>query len=296
MAEHRQTVMTLNTDYLRTGERLIALLGRPTVDGLYLPAPVSDETFRDEFGFVFLSDGGIGPFYVSLGGLLRDLWHRHPDPARRNADPRDLLQGFSGRDLAARALALGTYNALSASLWRAAGFEPPDRGAGSGLAGVPPGSLVGMVGYFCPLIEKLTAQGHRVLVLEQAPERVSEQEGVLLTADPRDLRSCTQVLCTASTLVNDSLDELLGVIDTGTTRFELVGPSGSGLPDALFARGVGAVGGIRFSDRARLVEHLRRGESWGSAGRKYQLEKAVYPGLDALATRLTDGRVNTGQS
>ena len=60
--------------------------------GLYLPQPVADETFRDEFGFVFLEDGSVGPFYVSMGGILADLWHRHPEPAACRADVHALLQ------------------------------------------------------------------------------------------------------------------------------------------------------------------------------------------------------------
>ena len=277
--------MSMNAEYRQIGEQLSRVLGRPTIDGLYLPAPVADETFRDEFGFVLLSDGSVGPFYVSMGGILRELWRRHPDPATFTADPLSLLTGFSQHDLADRALALGAYNALSAALMRASGFEPPDRAGNSGLDATPPGAPIGMVGYFCPLVDKLTAQGSEVLVLEQAPERVPDRPGVLMTADPRDLRQCGRVLCTASTLINDSLAGLLATVDR-QAPFELIGPSGSGLPDPLFARGVATVGGIQFPGREQLLDQLRRGESWGSAGRKYQLDTRSYPGLDELLALL----------
>jgi uncharacterized protein (DUF4213/DUF364 family) len=106
-----------------------------------------------------------------------------------------------------------------------------------------------------------------------------------MTADPRDLRQCGRVLCTASTLINDSLAELLATVDR-QAPFELIGPSGSGLPDPLFARGVATVGGIQFPGREQLLDQLRRGESWGSAGRKYQLDTRSYPGLDELLALL----------
>jgi len=287
--------MSLSNDYQQIGEKLAKVAGQPRTSGLYLPEPVADETFRDEFGFVFLADGSIGPFYVSMGDILQRLWQRFPDPAGCRLDAMTLLQGFAGTDLASRALALGAYNALSALLYRTSGFEPPDRVANSGLGDAPPGLPVGMVGYFCPLVEKLTARGCEVLVLEHAPQRVAGTGSVSATTDPRDLRGCARVLCTASTLINDSLEELLSAVGR-ETPFELIGPSGSGLPDPLLARGVASIGGVSFDDRNRLIDHLRRGESWGTAGRKYQLDANSYPGLDDLLARLTDGHGDAGQA
>lgn len=178
-------------------------------------------------------------------------------------------------------MAVGAYNALSATLFRASGYTPPNRAPESGLNEAPPGSRVGMVGYFCPLVDKLTEQGCEVLILEQCPERVTPRVDVSVTRVPRDLQDCKWVLCTASTLINDTLGELLAAV-SADTRFELIGPSGSGLPDPLFARGVASVGGISFADNQCLLEHLNRGESWGRAGRKYQLSAANYPGIDHL--------------
>jgi uncharacterized protein (DUF4213/DUF364 family) len=277
---------SISAEYSQIGERLATALGKPYVIGLYLPDPVPDETFRDEFGFVFLADGSIGPFYVSMLNILQRLWRRYPDPHDCRLDPLYLLQGFSDSDPARRALALGTYNALSAALFRASGFEPPDRQANSGLTDTPTGGQVGMVGYFCPLVDKLTSQGHAVLVLEHAPERVPKRVGVSVTRNPCDLQACKWVICTASTLINDSLEAILACVGAGV-RVELVGPSGSGVPDPLFARGVAAVGGIIFSDRQRLIEHLNQSESWGTAGRKYELDPATYPGLEQLLETYT---------
>jgi uncharacterized protein (DUF4213/DUF364 family) len=276
---------SVNDDYRGIGERIAAVLGKPRVTGLHLPAPVADETFRDEFGFVFLDNEGIGPFYISMQDILPGVSQRYPRPEQCEEDAVYLLQGFASEDPAARALALGTYNALSASLYQAAGFEPPDRTADSGLNRLSSGQRVGMVGYFSPLVDKLTARGCEVVVLERSPERVVERPGVVVTENPQDLAGCRQLLCTASTLINDSLEDVLAASRTGV-RFELVGPSGSGLPDPLFARGVTAVGGVSFADRGRLIGHLDGGGSWGDAGRKYQLDANNYPGLEQLISRL----------
>jgi len=286
---------TLSEDYQRLGERLAVLLGHPAVCGLHLPAPVADETFRDEFGFVFLADGSVGPFYVSMDDILPRLWQRYPRPEGVHGDPLTLLQGLAGRDLADRALALGVYNALSAALFRAAGFIPPERAPGSGLGGIQAGGLIGMVGYFAPLVDRLTAQGCRVLILELSPQRVPDRQGVSRCTEAEALQRCDRVLCTASTLVNDSLEGLLAAIGPHP-RFELVGPSGSGLPDPLFARGVNTVGGSLFDDPVHLLEQLRRGEAWGSAARKYQLDADHYPGITRLEALSANRRANPDQT
>ena len=273
--------MSLGADYLALGERLLAAFPDARITGLHLPQPVADESFRDEFGFVFLADGSIGPFYVSMGDLLVRLWRRHPDPVAWVMPAERVLAGFLTTDPPDRALALGVFNALSRSLFRAAGYLPPDRAGGSGVGDLSGDATVGMVGYFAPLVDRLTAAGTAVRVLEQVPQRVPERPLVSVVTRPSDLADCAQVLCTASVLINDTLDELLAACPHAG-GFELVGPSGSGVPDALFARGVTRVGGIQFDDAQLLRDTLARGESWGRAGRKYQIAAADYPGLDRL--------------
>ena len=299
MERHRsgeiRSVIPIDEEYQQIGTQLAARLGHPAVTGLYLPAPVADETFRDEFGFVLLADGSVGPFYVSMGELLRELWQRYPDPELVRGDPATLLRGFAEEEPARRALALGAYNALSAALFYRVGFMPPERAGNAGLDDVPAGGSVGMVGYFRPLVDRLSAQGCSVRVLELSPERVEDKKGVARCSDPSGLIGCDLVLCTASALINDSLEGLLAVLG-GRVRIEMIGPSGSGLPDPLFARGVSAVGGSLFGSQAKLIEHLGRGEPWGSVARKYQLDAVDYPGLTRLLEELADRHPDTGQA
>ena len=288
-------MIPINEAYRQIGTQLAARLGHPAVSGLYLPAPVADETFRDEFGFVLLAVGRVGPVYVSMGDLPRMLWLRHPQPAQLRSDATTLLEGFADGDIARRALALGTYNALSAALFHRVGFVPPERAGNAGLNGVAAGSSVGMVGYFRPLVDRLSAQGCSVRVLELSPERVEDKEGVSRCSDPSELIGCDLVLCTASALINNSLEGLLALL-AGRVRIEMIGPSGSGLPDPLFARGISAVGGSLFRGQAKLIEHLGRGEPWGSVAHKYQLDAAAYPGLTRLLEKLSDSQAEASQA
>ena len=250
----------------------------PPVAELILPLepPVPGES--DDFGFLVLEDGSVGPFYLSLPGTWPGV-------------SRCRVQGDSSAALAARlgmpdpgqaALALGAWNAIGQHLMTRAGFDPVAGGAAK--TALPPGGRIGLVGYFRPLVERLLAKGHPVTVIERQPERVPPDAGVELHTTPAALAACDRVLCTASVLINDTVDAVLAGCDG--VPVELIGPSASGLPDILFQAGVAAVGGLRVTDVERLRQVQAAGESWGAAGAKYQLDPATWPGVEALLARL----------
>ena len=272
--------MSISNEILSIGRRLCSELEVPDIVGLYLPELSIDEKFRDEFGFVFLADGITAPFYVSLPGTLTDLHARFADPGQARFSIRDCLEGWNDSHLAKRALALGAWNALSQHLIRRADFQCPDRGAVTDFK-PQPGERVGMVGYFRPVIDRLVEQGIKVLVIEQQPDRVPERAHVELSENLEALADCRLVYCTASTLINDSLEQVLNCC-TSAEAVDLIGPSGSGLPDVLFKHGIHAVGGVSFGDADAVRDVLGRRESWGSVGRKYELTAGNYPGIEVL--------------
>ncbi len=282
----------LHAEYHRLACDLLHALPGLSVAGIHLPVPVEDETVRDEFAFVVLSDGSVGPFYFSLGTLPGELWRMVPDPSRPDPSIRRLVDGFLAGQEAPKALAMGAFNALSRSLMRRAGYRPD---VPAGTDGPAPGDTVGMVGYFGPLVERFTARGVNVRVLELAPERIPEGPGIETAANAGGLCGCDTILCTASTLINDTLDDIIGGVgDAG--RIELIGPSGSGLPDIVFARGVAGVGGVAFDDVTQLLSRVNAGEGWGGAGQKYRISGDNYPGFAALCARaaLAEDRLRPG--
>ena len=272
--------MSICNEILTIARRLCAELEVPDIVGLYLPELAADQKYRDEFGFVFLADGTAAPFYVSLPGTLNDLHVRFPNPQQARLSIRDCLEGLNGCHLPSRALAVGAWNALSQHLIRRANFQCPERGVATGFK-PEPGERVGMVGYFCPVIDRLVEQGVKVLVIERQPDRVPEREHVELSENLEALADCRLVYCTASTLINDSLEAVLNSC-TSAEAIDLIGPSGSGLPDVLFKHGIHAVGGVSFGDAGVLQGVLSRRESWGSAGHKYELTAGNYPGVEVL--------------
>ena len=264
--------------YVRLARRIADQIELPLISGIHLPLRVDDPEKPDEFGFVFLEDGSAGPFYTRLDDDLEQLWRR---TASQPVGGRviDLVDGWLADDQASRALALGAFNALSQHLMRRARFLPPAHQAPKSR---PPESGLAMVGYIRPMVEKLLQRGlQKVLVLERNPSRVEPAAGVVVSSNPADLRAYDYIICTASTLINDSLGEILQHKRPGA-HLALVGPSGSGLADVLFANGVDEVGGIWIEDLPALRDALKAQQAWGHAGSKYNLAASGYPGVDKL--------------
>ena len=284
--------VSITDEYLDLIDLITGSIAVPAIAGIHLPKIVELAKKPDEFGFIFLQDGSVGPFYTSLDNTLTELWQHFPDGKRCSSDTLSFLKYLTGDSLALRAVAWGVFNALSQHVMTRANYSPvaTDKTSSVGVSDPEKGEKVCMVGCFAPLIEQFRLQDIEVLVLEKNPDRVELQDGVSLSTDPADLDSCEHILCTASTLINGSLGDILENSKNAKT-FSLIGPSGSGLPDVLFRHGIDAVGGIQFQDVEALKLVLDKQESWGRIGNKYQITRDDYPGIGAL---LAAARVSVG--
>ncbi len=275
---------TLAADLVAVARRIGAALRPPPVARVLLPAADAGREGRGEFCAVQLSDGSTGLAYVLLEGARERLTGlRAASLAGR--DPVDLARGLDGGDPAARSLALASVNALTRHLYDRAGFVPDLARDSLGDLGLGPDDRVGMVGFFPPLVRRAREVGLPLLVLELKSELVQESPGLTVTLDPSRLGECTRVVCTSTTLLNESLEALLGHA-RGCRDFVLVGPSAGCVPDPLFARGVTGVGGAWVRDAEALLRRMERGERWGDAAAKSSLRRdAGWPGLEALLRR-----------
>jgi len=81
---------------------------------------------------------------------------------------------------------------------------------------------------------------------------------------------------TGATLVTSTLEELLAKIPSHVPVI-IGGPTVSMIPDALFSRGVTAIGGDRVTDPDQLLETIMQGGSgyhfFGTSARKILIQK-----------------------
>lgn len=275
---------TLETELLAGLARVAAHHPLPRVRALHLPpldAPNDTARDRGEFCALELEDGALGLAYVLLDDTLARLHAETPGLGLAGSDPLVLARAAVGGQGLVRTLGLAAINALSRHVFDRAGYVPPRSTDSIGQVDPQPGERIGMVGYFRPLAKRIAEVGARLVVLELDAALVGEHPDCTVTLDPAALGCCPKVLCTASTLINGSLDRMLKAA-ASARHFALIGPGAGCLPDALFAHGVTLMGGNWIADGPAFVDALRRGEGWSGHGWKFAIERGHYPGLDAL--------------
>ncbi|MTJ82987.1 MAG: DUF2478 domain-containing protein [Telmatospirillum sp.] len=163
-----------------------------------------------------------------------------------------------------RALGVAVVNALAAGLWR----DRPrtDWTLETGVdalraAGLKSGEKLVMVGAFVSYIRKLKEHGADFAVLELTTAPFLEDEMVYYRpADsaPAVVPTADVLLMTGSTIVNDTMDDLLASARPDT-RVLVVGPSVPMLPDVLASKGADILATIRITDPDRFLDILAEG-------------------------------------
>jgi uncharacterized protein len=199
-------------------------------------------TFRDEIhaGCCAISAAG-----TLTGRQASDLaqWARSPDPV-------------------ASAVGLATLNAL---------VPVPPSAVETGLLTLLDLALddvIGMVGYFGPLIESLRTRCRALHVFERRP---SVEPGVLPeSAAAGILPQCRIVILSATALLNRTLDDLL-VFCRNAREVVILWPSTPLLPQVFADRGVTMLSGVQVVDAERVLRLVSEGggtRQLGSAVRK----------------------------
>jgi uncharacterized protein (DUF4213/DUF364 family) len=251
---------------------------RPRVRALHLP-PTPWTGLKDgEFGALELDDGALGLSYVLLDHALEELAAAGTGHVLVGADALDIAHWWRDRDGSARTLGFAALNALSRHVFDRMGLVPP--AATDSVAGLAPqpGEHVGMVGFFPPLLKQVTACGARLTVLELRADLAGDGAGYRVTLDPRELQTCSKVLCTSTALLNHTLANVLSHC-TQARQIALLGPGAGCLPGPLFARGVTTLAGSWILDPAGFCQALRTGAPWGAHVRKFALPQSQWRGI-----------------
>lgn len=287
ITQTKQTSSTVATAILQQLDAIAQRFPAPRVKRLHVPHRNIEPGSHDaEFCAIELEDGAFGLSYILLGDTLARILHEHGGAAPlAGADSMALARQLSSADAVERAVALAAINALTDSVWRQTGYEPPS--AGNSLGDIELGAQdhLGMIGFFPPLVRRIDAVGGRLTVVEMSDEIVARQQAlypsVTITTDRLSIANCNVVVGTSTMLLNDTLDSMLAAAPKATA-FAVIGPSAGLWPDALFDRGVTMLGGTRVEDAKGFAEAMAAGESWSKASRKFAIAKTGWPGWQAV--------------
>ncbi|GAB4397988.1 MAG: hypothetical protein OHK0048_08150 [Rhodoferax sp.] len=258
----------------------------PRVAAVHLgPRPSADAIAdnRGSFCALALADGSLGLSFDGFGQVRQGL--ERAAATLPGVDALTLAQGLTTPDPLARALGLAAVNALSRWLMDRAGYVPPKAGAATGLQPIVPGEPVGMVGFFKPLIQPIVQAGGVLTILELDPRWLGQHgPGWRVTLDPAALRDSSQVVATATVLLNGTLTAVRQSCPRAR-HVALIGPSAGCLPDTLFAHGVHLLGSRWITDAQAYLDAVAQGDSGRAVSHKVQITPADYPGLRELLRR-----------
>ena len=126
-----------------------------------------------------------------------------------------------------------------------------------------------------------------VILIEKKEELIQTTDNWSVTLDPSKLRKCNKVLITGTTVLNETLDEIL-LNCINAEKASVIGPTTSFLPDPLFERGIDVIGGSYVVDSGSLKNAIEKNLRWGDSVRKYTIEKKNYVGYrDLLSGYIT---------
>jgi len=136
------------------------------------------------------------------------------------------------------------------------------------------------IGFMKPMIKKILNRTKFINIIDNNPLIKSSYQNIPILNDIDDLKesdlSGDILFCTGTSLINNTLEQILAVFRKKAKCIVLIGPTISFLPDILFDKGVDIVGGMTFSDSESTVKVLQEGggtKYFKNFGRKYNFIK-----------------------
>lgn len=249
----------------------------PVVSHFELPPAVEQTKHaaaprRNNFGALVLADGTVGMTYIALDDALDGLRSSvGATSAQRwqGADVMTLADNYIADTGWERALGLAAVNAVSQWLLARSGDMTPAPST-LPMLNLRSGDQVGMVGHFGRLLDPIRAAGASLTVIELDASLVREESSLVVTLDHRRLETCNKIIITGTTLLNQTLDDVLSHCQQAE-QVNLLGPSASCIGEPLFERGVTSIGGFHVHDTPGFLAAWRAGQGWRDAGIRYCL-------------------------
>lgn len=271
--------MTIASEFLDILLEISKKIAFPVIQGIYLPHYAENSPEKTSFGLIKLEGGFSGLIYLSLSPIYLEQATNIDLHVYSGKNPIEIARWFvdSKSNELQKALALGTINAMSSYFFKQSALPLDYTTNSMGNLSLTEIDHVGMVGYFPPLVKQLGDQEIQLTVIEKKKSLLQSHPKWEISLDPSTLKNCNKILITSTTILNNTLDEILSYCDTAEF-IAVIGPTAGFIPDPLFKRGVDIVGGSAILDPIQLRANFEQGERWGTSTQKYCLEKAHYAG------------------
>lgn len=271
--------MGLKDEFQKMVTELTTRFTIPPIEDIFLPLLRKGGQPKDsQFMALSLEGGAAGVSFVLLPDEKMAAYNALLPADFIGQNPREIALAFGGEDPLKEMIGLAAINAICQHVMRATGFAIDEATDSLGLLSIAAGDRIGMVGFFFGLIDKIKQAGAELVVIEKNEAYIKKYPHLNVTLDPSKLGSCNKILCTSTTILNNSLDEILSHC-SAEAFVSIIGPTAGYFPDPLFARGVDVVGGRVVKDGPSFLQRLANKKRWGEATRRTCFQKETYAGI-----------------
>jgi hypothetical protein len=276
-------IMDISHDFIKVIKLIDDKFEFPSVDKIFIPSQVDLNSDRKKanFGAIKLTDGSTGIFFIGLDKDFHKIAQKTDLAKLSKKDPVDLAYKFKEETLFDRTIGLGAINAISHFLFTRSNFQFTPSNHIINDINVQRQDIIGMVGYFPPLVRKVNLMGNKLVIVELKEELTKKTSNWEITLDTSRLAECNKIICTSTTLINNTLDNILN-FTRDAEIFGLIGPTAGFLPDPIFQRKVDIIGGSIVNNSELFLERIVQGERWRDSVLKFVMTKENYPGIKNL--------------
>lgn len=251
----------------------------PKVTGIVFPPFSEGGQPKDcEFMALALESGAGGISYVLLPDTSAGDYQALKPQSFIGTRPERYAEAFGGTDPVQNMLGLASVNAICQHVMRTSNYTPGIATDSLGLMNITNDDRVGMVGFFPPLLKYMHNSKAELVIVEKNEQLVERYPKLHVTLDAAELNTCNKVLCTSTTVLNDTLDDVLKQC-TAAEHISVLGPTAGYFPDPLFARGIHVLGGRLVNDGMRLLQLISERKRWGAATQKLCFQACDYKGV-----------------
>lgn len=276
--------MSVSSDYVNIIRGISDKLTIPRIKDIIVPKKVSNQQ-NSNFAAIALEDNTIGIIFINLSHDVKNNFYNLNTNYYKGMQTSVLAQMFESKDLFSKSLGLGAINAISQFLFKQSEFCYEYVSDSLGLLEIEKDDIIGMVGFFPPLVNHIERIGNKLIVIERKEELLKIGLNWKVTLDPSELELCNKILITSTTVLNETIDEILQFCKDAE-KISMIGPTAGFLPDPLFKRGIDILGGTRVIDSRILLHSIENNIKWAGSAKKYIIRKLNYEGFEYLLSKI----------
>lgn len=271
--------MNLKDEFRKMVNELTTKFTLPPIANIFFPPFYKGGQPKDaQFMAISLEGGATGISFVLLPDEKMEEYTALQPAAFAEKNPQEFALEFGSDDPIKEMISLASINAICQHVMRETNFAVDSATDSLGLLSVSAGDRVGMVGLFFGLIKTIKKAGAELVVIEKKDRLIQKFPNLPITLDAAKLSTCNKILCTSTTILNNSLDEILAHCSPDAF-VSIIGPTAGYFPDPLFARGVDVVGGRVVKNGALFLQLLAERKRWGDATQRTCFQKETYAGI-----------------